>query len=106
FAERVMHKLDGCFQSPVQKDRAGDSFENVSQQSMLTPPAALLFSATEANELSQLQSNRSFRERRRAHQPVLHAGQLAFRRVWISSEEIVRDDYPENRIAKKFKRFV
>jgi len=92
----MLDKLSGGFQSTIEKDGAGDSFENVGEQSMLATPAALLFSATETNELAELKCDRSFRQSRSTHQSMLHAREFAFGGSWVSLEEIFSDDEAEN----------
>src|SRR5436853_7908610 len=56
FAERVLHKIARSFQSTLEKTRAGNSLENIREQSMFAPAAALFFSATEAQVLAKSQT--------------------------------------------------
>src|SRR4051812_48732251 len=94
------------FQSTIQKDRTGYSFENVGQQSILPPTTTLFFTAPKAQEFTKPQLCRGFRQCWRAYQTVLHPRQLTFARMRISLEEIVGDDQSEHRIAKELQRFV
>ena len=66
----MLDKLSGGFQSTIEKDGAGDSFENVGEQSMLATPAALLFSATEAKELAEVKCDRSLGQSRSTHPAI------------------------------------
>src|SRR5437762_3556942 len=45
--QRVTNKPCCCFQSTVQKDRTGNRFKHIGQQSILLPAATLLFATSE-----------------------------------------------------------
>src|SRR5205807_5265754 len=56
FAEHVLHKIARSFQSTIEKNRAGNSLENIREQSVFAPATTFLFSATEAQVLAKSQT--------------------------------------------------
>src|SRR5690242_16655259 len=54
--QRTTNKLRRSFESTVEKNRARDGFENIGEQRVLVAAATLLFTATEAQEVAELQS--------------------------------------------------
>src|SRR5215467_13130002 len=68
--EGAANELSRRFESAIEKDRARDRFENISQQSILLPSTTLFFAAPETEKLAELQSLRRFGERWRTDEPV------------------------------------
>src|ERR1051325_986524 len=75
-SQGVTNKTRCGFQTAIQKDRTGDRFKHVRQQSILLPATTLLFSTSEAQKLAQLQSLGSIGQRRSTHETMLHARQF------------------------------
>ena len=71
-AQGATNELRCGFESAVEKDRAGDCFEHISQQCVLLAPAAFFFSATETKKFAEFQTLRSFGECGRAHEAMFH----------------------------------
>src|SRR5690242_7125455 len=94
--ERTTNKLRRCLKSAVGEDRARDRFENVREQRVLVPATALLFTASEAQEVAELQTLRGFGEGRRAYETMLHPRELTFSAGRIRVAKIVGDDKTEH----------
>src|SRR6266704_2474499 len=73
FTERAINERGRCLKPAIEKNCAGNRFEDIRQQSPFAPAAAFFLSSTKANEFTQSEIGGRLCQRRRAHQPMLHA---------------------------------
>src|SRR6266850_3023940 len=78
WAERQLDKVFRRLQPAIQKDRPSYGLEDIRQQSVLAPAAALLFPAPKPHEFAQPQISRRLCQGGLADQSMLHARQFAF----------------------------
>ena len=91
-SQRMTNETRRRLEPAVLKDRAGDRFKHVGQQSVLLPPAALLFSPPETQKIAKVQRLRRLRKRRRTDKAVFHPRQLAFGAAGMRAAQVVGDN--------------
>ena len=102
----MLNEISSRGQTAINKNCAGQRLQHVSQQRILAAAAALLFTATKAQKVAEVQPQRRCRQSRRTHQPMLHAREFAFSAGRISFAEIVSDDQTQHGIAEKLECLV
>ena len=80
--------------------------DSTRKNGVLVPAAGLLLAAAHAQVLAQSQPARDARQRRRADEPVLHAGEFALGHSRVRAEERVGDDEAEDGVADELQRLV
>src|SRR5215213_84929 len=95
-AEREVNEISGGCEPAVEEDRGQHGLEHIGEQGTLVSSPALLFTVTDAQVFSYLQTPGSFGERGRANKSVLHAREFALGDIRVILKQKIRDDEAEH----------
>src|SRR5690606_1615144 len=106
FPDQAFYGATRCNVTAVQKYRPDDGLDRVRKQSMLFSAACFLFTAADAQELTDLDRLARIRECRGRDEMMLHQRQVALIKRRMKSQKTLGDGKRHDGIAKEFEHLV